>query len=103
MIQELSQSPRTAGLDESVATFVERHYSTEMVDRLADPLLSGIYGGEAASLSVRAVLPRFAEMERTDGSLGRAMLATRNKSSQQIPPRRFSLRSRTACSSSSKL
>ena len=50
-----------------------------MVDRLADPLLSGIYGGEAASLSVRAVLPRFAEMERTHGSLGRAMLAARKK------------------------
>jgi protoporphyrinogen/coproporphyrinogen III oxidase len=50
------------------------------VDRLADPLLSGIYGGEAASLSVRAVLPRFAEMERTRRSLGRAMLAAKKKS-----------------------
>jgi len=50
-----------------------------MVDRLADPLLSGVYGGEAAKLSVRAVLPRFAEMERTHGSLGRAMLAARKK------------------------
>jgi oxygen-dependent protoporphyrinogen oxidase len=46
---------------------------------VADPLLSGVYGGEAASLSVRAVLPRFAEMERTHGSLGRAMLAARKK------------------------
>ena len=53
----------------------------EMVDRLADPLLSGVYGGEAANLSVRAVLPRFAEMERTHGSLGRAMLAARKKMS----------------------
>ena len=53
----------------------------EMVDRLADPLLSGVYGGEAASLSVRAVLPRFAEMERKHGSLGRAMLAARKKMS----------------------
>ncbi len=53
-----------------------------MVDRLADPLLSGIYGGDAANLSVRAVLPRFAEMERTHGSLGRAMLAARKKSSR---------------------
>jgi oxygen-dependent protoporphyrinogen oxidase len=67
--------------DESVATFVERHYGPEMVDRLADPLLSGIYGGEAASLSMRAVLPRFVEMERTHGSLGRAMLAARKKMS----------------------
>jgi oxygen-dependent protoporphyrinogen oxidase len=79
MTKELFLPPRAADHDESVAAFVERHYGSEMVDRLADPLLSGIYGGEAASLSVRAVLPRFAEMERTHGSLGRAMLAARKK------------------------
>jgi len=79
MAQELFHPPRSAEADESVASLVERHYGAEMVDRLADPLLSGIYGGEAANLSVRAVLPRFAEMERTHGSLGRAMLAARKK------------------------
>ena len=79
MARELLHPPRAADGDESVASMVERHYGPEMVDRLADPLLSGVYGGEAASLSVRAVLPRFAEMERTHGSLGRAMLAARKK------------------------
>jgi protoporphyrinogen/coproporphyrinogen III oxidase len=82
MARELFYPPRAGGDDESVASFVERHYGSEMVDRLADPLLSGIYGGEADTLSVRAVLPRFAEMERTHGSLGRAMLAARSKTSQ---------------------
>jgi oxygen-dependent protoporphyrinogen oxidase len=79
MARELFHPPRAAEADESVASLVERHYGSEMVDRLADPLLSGVYGGEAANLSVRAVLPRFAEMERTHGSLGRAMLAARKK------------------------
>jgi len=79
MTQELFHPPRAVDHDESVAAFVERHYGPEMVDRLADPLLSGVYGGEAANLSVRAVLPRFAEMERTHGSLGRAMLAARKR------------------------
>ena len=79
MAQELLHPPRVAENDESVASMVERHYGAEMVDRLADPLLSGVYGGEAAGLSVRAVLPRFAEMERTHGSLGRAVLAARKK------------------------
>src|SRR6202158_629018 len=96
MTQELFHPPRAADHDESVATFVERHYGPEMVDRLADPLLSGVYGGEAASLSVRAVLPRFAEMERVHGSLGRAMLATRKKTSagprKPAPPLFTSLR-----------
>lgn len=89
MMQELSLPPRSVDHDESVAAFVERHYGSEMVDRLADPLLSGVYGGEAANLSVRAVLPRFAEMERTHGSLGRAMLAARKKigpASKTAPP-----------------
>src|SRR5947209_11458660 len=79
MAQELLHPPRAVDHDESVAAFVERHYGSEMVARLADPLLSGIYGGEAANLSVRAVLPRFAEMERAHGSLGKAMLAGRKK------------------------
>jgi len=82
MSQELFHPPRAVDHDESVADFVERHYGREMVDRLADPLLSGVYGGESANLSVRAVLPRFAEMEKTHGSLGRAMLAARKKMRQ---------------------
>ena len=77
--QEMFHPPRAADHDESVAAFIERHYGSEMVDRLADPLLSGVYGGEAANLSVRAVLPRFVEMERMHGSLGRGMLAARKK------------------------
>ena len=81
MTKELFHPPRAVNHDESVADFVERHYGREMVDRVADPLLSGIYGGEAAKLSVRAVLGRFAEMEHTHGSLGRAMLAARKKAS----------------------
>jgi protoporphyrinogen/coproporphyrinogen III oxidase len=77
MAREWFHPPHKANGDETVAAFVERHYGTEMVDRLADPLLSGVYGGEASQLSVRAVLPRFAEMEAKHGSLGRAMLAAR--------------------------
>jgi protoporphyrinogen/coproporphyrinogen III oxidase len=79
MAGEWFHPPHKAAGDETVAAFVERHYGAEMVDRLADPLLSGVYGGEANQLSVRAVLPRFAQMEATSGSLGRAMLAARKK------------------------
>ncbi len=60
--------------DESVGSFVRRHFGQEMVDRVAEPLLSGVYGGDVENLSVRAVLPRFAEMERESGSLVRATL-----------------------------
>src|SRR6267143_2134269 len=58
---------------------VELHYGSEMVELLADPLLCGIYGGDASQLSVRAVLPRFADMESKHGSLGRGLLKARKK------------------------
>src|SRR5260370_26148721 len=79
MAQELLHPPRAADGDESVAALIERHYGSEMVDRLADPLLSGVYGGEASHPSVRPVLPRLPAMERTHGSPGRAMLPARKK------------------------
>jgi oxygen-dependent protoporphyrinogen oxidase len=82
MAREWFHPPHQANGDETVAQLVERHYGPEMVDRLADPLLSGVYGGEASQLSVRAVLPRFSEMETKHGSLGRAMLSARRKMGQ---------------------
>ena len=76
MALELLHPPRPSGLpDETVAALVERHFGAEVVDRLADPLLSGIFGGDAAQLSARAVLPRLVEMESQYGSLTRGMLA----------------------------
>ncbi|WP_197413975.1 protoporphyrinogen oxidase [Terracidiphilus gabretensis] len=75
MARELLHPPRRGEADESVASMIERHYGAEVVDRLAGPLLSGIYGGEANQLSARAVLPKLVEMEAKYGSLTRAMLA----------------------------
>ena len=72
---ELLHPPRPSEQDESVAALVERHFGKEAVDRLADPLLSGIYGGDASQLSARTVLPRLVEMESQYGSLTRGMLA----------------------------
>lgn len=73
--------------DESVADFVRRHFGQEMVDRVAEPLLAGVYGGNADQMSVRAVLPRFAEMERESGSLVRATLKARKaRRTSNAPP-----------------
>lgn len=74
MAAELFSSARKDSGDESVGDFVRRHFGQEMVDRVAEPLLAGVYGGNAERLSIRAVLPRFAEMERQHGSLVRATL-----------------------------
>jgi len=76
---ELMHPPRPSDHDESVAALVLRHFGQEAVDRLADPLLSGIYGGDAAQLSAQTVLPRLVEMEAKYGSLTRGMLAAHRK------------------------
>ena len=77
---ELLHPPRPTGLpDESVAALVARHFGKEAVDRLADPLLSGIFGGDASQLSAKTVLPKLVEMESEYGSLTRGMLAAHRK------------------------
>jgi oxygen-dependent protoporphyrinogen oxidase len=76
---ELLHPPRPSNQDESVAALVQRHFGAEAVDRLADPLLSGIFGGDAAQLSARTVLPKLVEMEAEYGSLTRGMLAAHKK------------------------
>ena len=74
---ELLRPPKNRPEDESVAEFIEEHYGEEAVDYLAEPLLSGIYGGNPRDLSVRAVLPRFVELAERYGSLTRGVLAER--------------------------
>jgi protoporphyrinogen/coproporphyrinogen III oxidase len=73
------------GEDESVANFVERHFGAEVVDRLAEPLLAGVYGGHPRELSMQAVLPRMAKMEAERGSLIRGMMAARKNHSGTRP------------------
>ena len=79
MALERLHPPRPSEGDESVAALVKRHFGQEAVDRLADPLLSGIYGGDATQLSAQTVMPRLVEMETKYGSLTRGMLAGHRK------------------------
>jgi protoporphyrinogen/coproporphyrinogen III oxidase len=66
-----------AARDRSVAEFITEHYGVESLEYLAEPLLSGVYGGDPARLSVNSVLPRFVELETKYGSLTRGVLAER--------------------------
>ena len=79
MGMELLRAPKPKTDDESVAAFITEHYGAEAVDYLAEPLLSGVYGGDPRALSVSAVLPRFVELAAKYGSLTRGVLAERAK------------------------
>jgi oxygen-dependent protoporphyrinogen oxidase len=78
---EYFRRPGPTPPDRSIADFMEDHYGAEAVDYLAEPLLSGVYGGDPRDLSVNSVLPRFAELANRYGSLTRGVLANRPKQS----------------------
>jgi oxygen-dependent protoporphyrinogen oxidase len=55
--------------DESVAAFVLRHFGPEVLTKIGAPLLSGVFGGDVETLSVRSVMAPFVALEREHGSL----------------------------------
>lgn len=65
--EELKAS--AADTDESVASFVQRHFGLEVLEKIGAPLLGGVFGGDVTKLSVRAVMAPFVALEREHGSL----------------------------------
>lgn len=61
--------------DESLASFTTRRLGQEMLDRIVQPMVGGIYTADPEKLSLLSTLPRFLEMERRHGSLFEAMHA----------------------------
>jgi len=60
--------------DESVASFVCRKFSAQLLDRLVGPFVSGIYAGDPEHLSIRSAFPQLYEAEKAAGSIVRGML-----------------------------
>ncbi len=59
--------------DESLAEFVRRRLGNEALERMAQPMVGGIYTADPERLSLQATMPRFLEMEREHRSLIRAL------------------------------
>jgi len=59
--------------DESLGSFVTRRLGREALERVAQPLVGGIYTADPDDLSLAATMPRFLEMERTRRSIIWAM------------------------------
>src|SRR4029077_11033630 len=69
MALDLVLPRRAADGDESVAGFVRRRREREVLERVAQPLIGGIYTADAERLSLAATMPRFREVERRHRSL----------------------------------
>jgi oxygen-dependent protoporphyrinogen oxidase len=78
--------------DESVADFIDRHFGREVLEKIGAPLLSGVFGGDVTTLSVRAVMAPFVAMEKEHGSLIVAM-QSRGEASTRKPAIFTTLRS----------
>ena len=73
--------PALTNADESIASFMTRRFGAEALQRLGEPLLAGIHGGDAERLSMRALFPRFLDFERTDRSVIRGLRRVRRERS----------------------
>ncbi|MBK8576022.1 MAG: protoporphyrinogen oxidase [Elusimicrobia bacterium] len=81
---ELFIPPREGNADESLGAFVRRRFGQEVLDRLAQPMVAGIYSADPEQLSLQATFPKFLEMEKKGGVI-RSLLASRKKGA--IAPR----------------
>ena len=77
--------------DESLASFVRRRLGKEALERMAQPMVGGIYTADPETLSLRATLPRFLDMERDHRSLILAMLRQSNVQKRGTSGARYSL------------
>jgi oxygen-dependent protoporphyrinogen oxidase len=65
--------------DESIASFVSRRLGPEVLRRIVQPLVGGIYVGDCEKLSMAATMGQFQNMEREDGSLWAATMRRRRQ------------------------
>jgi protoporphyrinogen/coproporphyrinogen III oxidase len=70
--QDLELPPTARDGDVPVAEYVAARQGAEVVDRLVDPLLGGVYAGRSAELSFDATLPALAAASRRHQSLAEA-------------------------------
>ena len=67
---EVGDSP----LEESVAAFVRRRFNQEVLDYIVNPFIAGVFAGDPEQLSVRHAIPKLHALERTHGSVMKALV-----------------------------
>lgn len=86
MLLDLVVPAKRDDADESVGAFVRRRLGRQLFDHLAEPLVSGIYSGDADKLSVLSTMPRLRQVEREHGGLVRGAIAQRRTSTTTARP-----------------
>lgn len=76
MMREPFVRPAPDDADESLTQFVERRLGKEVLEKVVQPLVGGIYTANPDRLSVKAALPRMVQLEKKHGSLIKGLAAT---------------------------
>ena len=77
--------PRGHADDESLGAFVRRRLGREALERVAQPLVAGIYTADPDDLSLAATMPRFLEIERRQRSIILALWRASRAAPQSAP------------------
>ncbi|MFF0090160.1 protoporphyrinogen oxidase [Streptomyces canus] len=88
-IEQDAELPRTeVGDDVAVGAYVAARLGREVVDRLIEPLLGGVYAGDAYRISMHSAVPQLFQVARTHASLteGVREIQTRMAANQQTGP-----------------
>jgi oxygen-dependent protoporphyrinogen oxidase len=79
MAAEIFLPRGAANGDESLGAFIRRRFGAEALDRVAQPLVGGIYAADPDKLSLSATMPRFKEMERAHRSVILSMVSEQRR------------------------
>lgn len=77
--KNLGQAADRPETDETIAEFGRRRLGQTFADTMLDPMVKGVFGGEATKLSLAAAFPRMVELESEYGGLFKAMIALGKK------------------------
>jgi len=61
--------------DETVASFIRRRLGNEVLEKLIDPMVSGVYAGDPGKMSIASCFPKIVALEEEYGGLIRGMIA----------------------------
>lgn len=83
--QDLELPPTEVGDDVSIGDWVASRVGREVVDRLVEPLLGGVYAGHASRISLRAAVPQLLPIAQGGGSLLEGVAALQRRAAEAAP------------------
>ncbi len=78
-MEPFAKPPSRMVEDESLGDFARRRLGPEALEKLIDPMVTGIFCGDPERMSLKSCFPTIYDMERKYGSLVKGMLAIRQE------------------------